>query len=106
MTTSTLPLNAIEQAFNDAGWYRGSEPLEWYAGSAGMMNPKMGIKVQVHSDRIRLYKSQFFGEQYSKRSFWDTVTVAVFDNFQAFSDYCQTEGEKAVALPSFSNSWD
>lgn len=43
-----------------------------------------GMEVQVLSDRIRVFKVEFFGEAYSCRSWHDTVTVAVFDDVDKF----------------------
>jgi hypothetical protein len=75
-----------------------------YASRAGLPAFPIGHEVQVESDRIRIFTLKFFGEQYSPRSYWDTVTVAVFDSVEAFLTSCPSAAEPG--LPAFSNCQD
>jgi hypothetical protein len=63
----------------------------------GIPEPAHGCEVQVLHDRIRVFTCEFFGEAYSRCSFIDTVTVAVFDTAEAFFAWCRAEG--TVSLP-------
>lgn len=64
-------------------------------------------EVQVTTDRIRIFTLQFFGEPYTKASWWDTITVAVFGTVDDFLIWCTREGRLSEpGLPAFSNAWD
>lgn len=78
---------------------KGASPI-WYPGWSGMANVPEGTEAQVCSDRIRIFSSQFFGEPHSKRSFNDTITLAVFDNTRDFLAYCAESGCVSEALPA------
>ncbi len=79
---------------------RGESPI-WYPGHDGQADTPEGTETQVCSDRIRVFRYQHFGEHYSKRSFGDTVTVAVFDNTRDFLAYCAESGRVARSLPAY-----
>jgi len=46
-----------------------------------------GINIQVEHDRIRIFDVHFFGEPCTKKSWYDTITTAVFDNVIDFLNY-------------------
>lgn len=97
-------------ALNSVHWMsddplRGASPI-WYAGRDGMPESPEGTETQVLSDRIRVFRVQFFGESYSLRSHWDTITVAIFDNVRDFLAYCAESGRVAKSLPAYANGWD
>jgi hypothetical protein len=78
--------------------WRDDDPLkglspEWYAGQGGLPSVKSGQVVQVCHDRIRIFVPKWFGAVNSKRSYWDTVTVAVFDNAPDFIAWCNECGQ-------------
>lgn len=74
---------------------------QMYAGSGSLPAPPVGEQVQVLSDRIRVYRSQFFGDQGTRRSFWDQVTVQVFDSAEAFFDFYEKAGSVSAAGVAF-----
>lgn len=69
----------------------------WYAGAGGIPQPAKMQEVQVDIDRIRVFSTKFFGEPYTRTSFWDTVTVAVFADVPSFLAWCEENGE--LSLP-------
>lgn len=69
----------------------GISPI-WYPGTAGLPCPKPGLRVQVAEDRIRVYSVKLFGEAYTKRTWTDTTTIAVFESVADFVAYCKAEG--------------
>lgn len=78
---------------------RGASPV-WYPGASGMPHTPDWTEVQVCSDRIRVFRTEFFGESYLRRSFVDTVTVAVFADVPDFLAYCGNSGRVAESLPA------
>lgn len=80
---------------------KGASPI-WYAGSMDIWEPGDGIEIQVQSDRIRLFALKFFGEPFSKRSCYDTVTIAVFETVEQFQDWCKVNGRLSLpGLPAY-----
>lgn len=59
-----------------------------YPGSGNLPCFPIGHDVQILNDRIRVFTSKLFGEAYSKRSFQDQITVAVFDSVELFVLSC------------------
>ena len=59
-----------------------------YANGPGCPQYPSSHQVQVLPDRIRVFTNRFFGQDYSKNSYWDQVTVAVFDSVGAFITSC------------------
>ena len=55
---------------------------------AGVPRFPLDCEVQVLSDRIRVFRNKFFGQSYSKISFWDQETVAVFDSKDDYLKAC------------------
>jgi hypothetical protein len=114
------PLMQIEREMRQAGYVRspnnifslpslhqdGSSPV-WYAGHPGLLQPKYPQEIQVCSDRIRIFEPVFFGEAYSRRSFYDTKTIAVLTSIPELIDWCHEHGVVSEpGLPAFANAWD
>ena len=108
-------MNAMEKELNARGFARSpnnphglvscadcrSSPV-WYSVTGRVL--PLDVECQVCSDRIRLFRLQFFGEQYSKRSFWDTVTIAVFADVAEFMAWFR---DNSIARPAGgANVWD
>lgn len=64
-----------------------------YAGGPGIWTVADDLEVQVLQDRIRVFKAKFFGTPYSRQSYWDTSTVAVFGDVPAFLKWCEANGK-------------
>lgn len=77
-----------------------------YASGPGVWTVPNFQEIQVLEDRIRVFRPSFFGDQYSKRSYWDTVTVAVFDNVPDFMAWCQEHGKVSEPGCSFDQGMD
>jgi len=77
---------------------------EFYPGGPGVPCPANGLSVQVCADRIRVFRTQFFGTPYSRASFVDTVTVAVFASVADFLAWCPCVSEPGA--PAYSNGGD
>ncbi len=60
-----------------------------YPGGNGVFPFLRAFDVQVTNDRIRVFSCKFFGEAHSRRSYWDTVTEAVFDTVPLFLTWCE-----------------
>lgn len=79
----------------------------YYAAGPGLAEPVSGQEIQVTEDRIRVFKAVFFGEQYSRRSFWDTVTVAIFLTAEELVAWCKKNGTVSQpGLPGFITGFD
>lgn len=76
-----------------------------YAGGPGIKEFSKDLGVEVLSDRIRVYKAKFFGESYSKRSNWDTETVAVFLSTEELLAAAPNVSEGGSAA-DYMNVWD
>lgn len=63
-----------------------------YPDGRGRFAVPEGHEVQVLHDRIRVFRTQFFGEHYSRKSYWDTITVAVFESVPDFRAWCEAGG--------------
>jgi hypothetical protein len=74
-----------------------------YAGGPDRPCFPIGTEVQVLNDRIRVFSVKFFGKEYTRESFHDTVTVAVFDSAEKYLVACP---DKSLGGASYSNSWD
>lgn len=90
-------MNALETAINKAGYVRGNDPFEWYAGGPGVPEFPSGHNVQVHNDRIRVYTVKLFGTPYTKRTWWDQHTVAVFLTVEEFLAACPEKSSGGVS---------
>ncbi len=104
---ATLPsapkLNELEAAILAAGYVRDpNSALGWYTGGPFVPCFPSNLSVEVHHDRIRVFRKVFFGESYSRRSFWDTVTVAVFDSVESFIAACPERSQGGCGP----NVWD
>ena len=110
-------MTAFKQELLAAGWVKspnnihslpeiekgGGSPV-WYPGIVCMPCPNPGEDVQVCDDRLRVFKLEFFGVSYSKRSFLDTVTVAVFVTVAELLAYCKSTGHRVIV--GGANVWD
>ncbi len=70
----------------------------WYAGSSGMLDVPTNYRIDVRHDRIRVFEIRFFGEAYTRRSYIDTVTIAVFDSVSAFLKWLQDNGIRSGGI--------
>ena len=84
----------LESQIHAAGYVRcANVDGRWYTGASGIPSvPDYAHNVMVTDDRIRVYVERFFGEPYTRRSWRDTVTVAVFETVPAFLDWCREHG--------------
>lgn len=112
-------MNAIEKSLFAAGYVRsvnntlplpcvtpGESPI-WYPNGPGLPCPPQGVEVQACHDRIRLFRRQFFGLPYDRRSFWDTVTVAVVEDAQGLIAWCVEHGRISEGgAPAYSAGGD
>ena len=64
-----------------------------YAGGPNVLEPKHKHQVQVLNDRIRIFETRLFGEPYTKQTYQDTVTIAVFTNTDDFKSWCRENGQ-------------
>lgn len=109
-------MNNFEKVLIKNGWFRspnnihglqeltnGYSPI-WYPGSLGMFKPPKGAEIQVCYDRIRAFTTKHFGKPYSRESYTDTVTVAVFENAESMIEWCRDGGEKVEIKGT--NVWD
>lgn len=96
-------LNELEAAILAAHYTRDpNSRLGWYANGPGVPCFPSNLEVEVHHDRIRVFRKVLFGEAYTRRTFWDTVTVAVFVTVEEFIAACPTKSEGGVGP----NVWD
>jgi hypothetical protein len=87
----------VKQLF-DKGWVVSPNNIHslpgklMYAGSGNIKGNKFGHETQVEEDRIRVFEIKYFGESHSKKSYIDTVTVAVFDSVDSFLAWIDKNG--------------
>lgn len=78
-----------------------------YANGQGLWTVPDFMEIQVLNDRIRVFKTQRFGECYTRKTYLDTITVAVFDRVEDFFSWCETHGKRSEpALPAFAQGMD
>lgn len=78
-----------------------------YPAGQGIWTVQDHQEIQVLPDRIRVFSQHLFGEAYSRRSYFDTVTEAVFDNCSEFFTWCERHGKLSdPALPSYAQGMD
>lgn len=78
-----------------------------YAGGPGIWTVNDDLEIQVKHDRIRVFRTQFFGERYSPRSFHDTVTVAVFLAVEELLEWCAQNGKiSEPGIAAYPGNWD
>jgi len=93
---SKLP--KLEADLLKAGWVKspnnihGLQGSTWYSSGPDKKCLPYPQEAQVLSDRIRVFTTKFFGTHYTKLSFTDTVTVAVFDSVEAFLAWVEVVG--------------
>src|SRR5262245_20278353 len=91
-------LNQFESKLFAAGWVKspnniyGLQGSTWYRSGPGVKILPYPQEPQVLHDRIRVFTTKFFGTHYTRRSFTDTVTVAVFDDVEAFLAWVEVVG--------------
>ena len=98
--------SSLESDLQAAGWVKSPNNIHslpgslWYAGSGNIKSLPGAQEAQVTSDRIRVFYAEFFGTHYSKCSYWDTRTVAVFDNATDFLAWVNQVGQYKQSLPA------
>lgn len=87
----------LERKINAVGYVRDPNNKEcWYPGSGGIPAFDSSHTVQVTHDRIRVFTKKLFGEQYTKRTWQDEVTVAVFTTVEEFVAGCPSVSEPGI----------
>ena len=103
-------LNELETELLAAGWVKSPNNIYeaygsiWYVAGPNVKCPPYPQQTLVQSDRIRVFTTKLFGEPYTRRSFIDTITVAVFDNTKDFLTWVDEVGE--YKPPGGANVWD
>lgn len=112
-------MNTIERGLAEVGYVRspnntlalpcvtpGESPI-WYPNGPGIPCPPQGVEVQACHDRIRLFRRKFFGAAYTRRSHWDTVTVAVVEDAPDLIAWCVEHGRVSEGgAPAYSAGED
>lgn len=88
------------------GYTVGSYKNEVYPGGPGLPAYPPGHYVQAEEDRIRVYTRHLFGEPYTKRTWHDEVTVAVFLSVEEFFAACPVKSEPGSGPNDVTNVWD
>lgn len=82
----------------------------WYAGGPGVYQPATPLtNIEDCGDRLRIYEDVFFGEPYTKHSFWDRRTLAVFESVDEMLAWLREHGrpsEGGMPAGSIHNVWD
>jgi hypothetical protein len=105
-------LNRLERELFAAHWVKSPNNIHslpgslWYASGPNIKAMPTDLEALVQRDRIRIFRMKFFGEPYTRRSFWDTITVEVFDNVTDFLAWVEKNGIYNSALPAGANVWD
>jgi len=105
-------LNMLEKELFAAHWVKSPNNIHslpgslWYAGGPNIKALPTDMEALVQCDRIRVFKTKFYGEPYTQRSFWDTITVEVFDDVADFLAWVEKNGIYESALPAGANVWD
>lgn len=99
-------MNGFTKQLLAKGYQLGHNDGEVIPAGPGVPCFPAGHRVKVTDDRIRVYTGKLFGEAYTKRSWWDQVTVAVFDSVESYLGACPTKSEGGIGPNEETNVWD